>query len=151
MNGFVKWIKAHAVTLVCVLLMIILLWAVFTVITALAEKSTRLDGFEAFCLKAEECALDIAVLSEYEIGQRVPEDNEYRDILPTGYPQETRDRVFAIVEQGVCKSYSATYHHTGETGDYSIVYDTEDTDRYTAGSEYYYLIGDKIIIIMSED
>ncbi len=151
MNGLKKWFRTHAVTLVCGVLIIILLWVFFMFVFGVAEKNTRIDAFEAFCRKAEECELDIAVLSEYELGQRDPEDNEYHEISPTGYPQETRDRVFAVVGYGGCTSHSANYHHYGDIGEYAIVYDTEGTEPYTAGSEYYYLIGDKIIITMLED
>ena len=157
MNGFVKWIKNHAVTLVCGLLIVLVLTGSFAYVMSLTSRNTELDEFRYVCNKVNEIALDLSVLSEYEIGQRDPADTENRDILPKGDIQETRDKVFATqISKGHTYRDSdgcGAYYYYNADGYYPgciIYYEKGTAERRLDGTDFCCLIGDSISIIRTD-
>ena len=151
MNGFVKWIKTHAVTLVCSLLIVLVLTGSFAFVMMTAAKNTELDIFRAACTPIKEKALDIAVLSEYETGQRDPGDSGKRDIPRDGDIQEVRDKVFSVVESGYSLPDSARYVFYKDGTAYEVEWAKDGAGHFAESSSMYYLIGDSICVRTLED
>ena len=159
MNGFVKWIKNHAVTLVCSLLIVLVLAGSFTYVISLTSRNTELDEFRYVCNKINEIALDLAVLSEYEIGQRDPADTQNRDILPQGDIQETRDKVFGTqISMGytyradAADGCGAYYYYNADSYYPSCIirHEKGTAERWLDGTDFCCLIGDSISIIRND-
>lgn len=146
-------IANHATLLICGALLIVLVYGFFRMVMSFADTTTEHDGFENVCIAVDGISQDIAVLSEYEIGLRDPEDMQKRDIPKEGELQETRDRVFAEVQSGFtyisgsdgeCGAY---YHiNTHQYWDYVVRYEKGTAARWLDDSEYCYLIGDSICV-----
>lgn len=151
MNGFVKWLKNHAVTLVCGLLIVLVLAGSFAFVMMTAAKNTELDIFRAACAPIEAKALDIAVLSEYETEHRDTGDTAQRDIPRDGDIQEVRDKVFSVVERGYTLPDRAVYIFSRGGKDYEVDYAKDGAGRFGEDSSMYYMIGDSICVRTLED
>lgn len=159
MNGFVRWIKNHGLTLICSLLIVLLLAGSFTYVMWLTNRNTELDVFRHVCEKINAVALDIGVLSEYEIEHRDPGDTGKCDILPEGDIQEVRDKVFAtLISSGHtyrsdavdgCGAYY-TYDADGNYPACIIRYEKGTAERWLDGTDYCCLIGDSICITRND-
>ena len=154
MNGFVKWIKNHGVTLVCSLLIVLVLVFFFWYVTGLVAANTELDEFRYVCDRINAVRLDLSVLSEYEIDNRDPESTDRNDILPVGDIQEVRDKVFATkISSGYTYpsengGYGAYYVYDAD-GDYPgcvIRYEQGRGDSFRSSSDFSMVIGDSIFI-----
>ncbi len=154
MNGFVKWIKNHAVTLVCSLLIVLVLVFFFWYVTGLVAANTELDEFRYVCDKISAVSLDLSVLSEYETEHRDPESTEKIDIPREGDIQEVRDKVFSTrISSGFTYlsdngGYGAYYVYDAD-GDHPcciIRYEKGNADKLRGSSDFCMVIGDSIFI-----
>ena len=151
MNVFVKWLKDHAVTLVCSLLIVLVLAGSFSFVMMTAARNTELDVFRAACRPIEEKALDIAVLSEYETGRRDPGDTAQRDIPRDGDIQEVRDKVFSVVESGYTLPDRAVYIFSRDGKNYEVDCAKDGAERFGEDSSMYYMIGGTICVRTLDD
>ncbi len=145
MNKIGKWFKDHAVTLICGALIILVLAGSFSFVMTVAAKNTELDVFRTACRPIEEKALDIAVLSEYEIEHRESSDTEQRDIPRSGDIQEVRDKVFSAVESGYSLPDRAVYIFSKNGTNYEVNYAGGGAGQF-GGDSLYYMIGDTICV-----
>lgn len=147
-------IANHATLIICGALMIILVYGFFRLVMSFADTTTEHDGFAAVCDAVDSISQDIAVLSEYEIGQRAPDDMGKIDILPEGDIQEVRDKVFAEVSSGFTYRSGAdgecgAYYYIPSAGprqSYIVRYEKGTAERWLDDSGYCYLIGDSICV-----
>ena len=94
MNKFVKWVKDHAVTLICLVLIAGLMYVMFMFIMNVGNYTTVRDSYDYFFRHVEDKLGAVAVISEYEISQRDPADTENRTIPAQGEYPDLREIVF---------------------------------------------------------
>lgn len=161
MNGFIKWIKNHAVTLICLVLMAGLLYGMYVLINGVGNYTTVRDSYDYFFRHIEDKLGAVAVISDYEISLRDPSDTENRTIPPQGEYPDLRDIVF---KGDTVPIRSETYNNadTGKCGAL-FTYDVEGVQyqvRYEKGikqeselpgndpgTEHFEYFGEDIMII----
>ncbi len=147
-------IANHATLIICGTLALILVYGFFRLVISFADTTTERDGFESVCIAVDGISQDIAVLSEYEIGQRDPDDMQKRDITREGELREARERIFSVADSGFTYRSGAdgecgAYFHinTHQYRDYVVRYEKGTAERWLDDSGYCYLIGDSICVI----
>lgn len=161
MNKFVKWIKDHAVTLICLVLMAGLLYGMFMFIMNVGNYTTVRDSYDYFFRHIEDKLGAVAVISEYEISQRDPADTGNRTIPAQGEYPDLREIVFggdtvpisaetySNTDSGKC---GAMFTYDVEGVQYQVIYEKgikqeSELPGNDPGTEHFEYFGEDIKII----